>query len=58
MSARILSFVRPGKHPLAASARRCRYADAWRTSLLWVREAIGLIALATLLAWLVVRFAH
>ena len=58
MGARILSFARPDNNLQPARERRHRYADACRTGLLWVRDAFGLLALATLLAWLVVRFTH
>ncbi len=58
MGARIVSISRTGNPVQPESARRHPYADACKAGVRWVRDAFGLVAVATLLAWLVVRFAH
>ena len=58
MSARIVTPLKPRKDPRTANARPDRYTNACRAGLRWVGDALGLLAMATLLAWLVVRFTY
>lgn len=58
MGPRIVSFVRPGNDPEVPSARGVRYAHTCMAGLRWLRDALGLLSTAVLLAWLVVRFTH
>ena len=52
------SFVRSSQDLDLDSAHRHRFAQAGMTALYWLRDAFCLMATATLLAWLVVKFSH
>jgi hypothetical protein len=58
MSSRIGNSIRSGADLEIVSARRERFKDAYRATLRWLRDAFGLLATATLLAWVVVRFTR
>ena len=58
MSSRNRSFGRPRPDLRVVPAREHRHTSAAKTALYWLRDALSLLATATALAWLVIRFAH